>query len=138
MGRRFFALFAGLFTLSAPLSVMAELTNLSPEDVERLLAQGTVLVDVRTQREWQQTGVVEGSHLLTFFDDRGRYDANEWLRNLDKIVKKDQPLILICRSGNRTGQIGNFLDKRLGFQQVYHLQGGIQHWMRSGKKTIKP
>ncbi|MCP3849224.1 MAG: rhodanese-like domain-containing protein, partial [Gammaproteobacteria bacterium] len=55
---------------------------------------------------------------------------------LDKIAGKNDPFILICRSGNRTGQVSNFLDKKLGYTKVNHLQRGIKVWIKSGDKVV--
>ena len=32
------------------------------------------VIDIRTQPEWEETGIVPGSKLLTYFDERGRAD----------------------------------------------------------------
>ena len=40
---------------------------------------------------------------------------------------KDQEVILYCRSGNRSGQAGLFLDT-LGFQNTKNLTGGMLAW----------
>jgi len=114
----------------------AEVGQLTNAQLKQLLADGVQLIDIRRADEWRSTGVVEGSHLLTFFDKRGRYNMEKWLAELDKIAKKDEKFILICRSGNRTGQVSNFLDKKLGYQQVYHLQRGIKNWIKAGDKVV--
>ncbi|MCW8929128.1 MAG: rhodanese-like domain-containing protein [Gammaproteobacteria bacterium] len=114
----------------------AEVGQLSNEQMKELLAQNVPLIDIRRPDEWKSTGVVSGSKLLTFFDARGNYDMEKWLTELDKIAGKNDKFILICRSGNRTGQISNFLDKKLGYTQVYHLQKGIKNWIRSGDKVV--
>ncbi len=114
----------------------AELGNLSNEQLKKMQQQGVVLVDIRRAEEWQQTGVIEGSHLLTFFDKKGNYNMQQWLDELAKITDKNDKLVLICRSGNRTGMVGKFLDQKLGFPQVYHLKNGIKRWDGRIKQTI--
>jgi rhodanese-related sulfurtransferase len=61
---------------------------------------------------------------------------NKWLAALDKIVSKNDPFILICRSGNRTRQVSNFLDKKLGYHRVYHLNEGIKNWIKAGDAVV--
>ena len=51
------------------------------------------------------------------------------------IKDKDQAFVLVCRSGNRTGIVGDFLSKQLGFKNVYHLQDGIKSWIKEGKEV---
>ncbi len=124
-----------LLTLALPLR--AEFINLPPAELQAMLARGVPLVDVRTAPEWHQTGVVKGSHLITFFDERGRYDVEKWMAEFSKVASPDQPVILICRSGNRTGQIGRFLDTKMGYEHVYDVAGGIKAWLREGNEPEK-
>ena len=128
-----------LFTLlTLPVTAMAEVTHISNTQLQELLQKKVPLVDIRTAGEWQQTGVVDGSKLLTFFDTQGRYDAKAFLTELDKIATKGQPVILICRSGNRTGQISQFLNQQAGYTQVYNVEKGIRNWIAAGLPTVKP
>jgi len=52
--------------LLVALPVSAELINIDDEKLQALIEDGTPGVDVRRADEWRQTGVIEGSHLLTF------------------------------------------------------------------------
>ncbi|MDA3903338.1 MAG: hypothetical protein PF441_07830 [Desulfuromusa sp.] len=63
--------------------------------VPDLLQQGAAIVDVRRPEEWQLTGIVAGSHLLTFFDAQGVCQPDQWLRQLEQLVRIEQPLVLI-------------------------------------------
>lgn len=125
-----------LCTVSIMSTASAEVGQLSNEQLKQLMDENVPIIDIRRADEWQSTGVIKGSHLLTFFDARGNYNMDKWLAELDKIAKKDEKFILICRSGNRTGQVSNFLDKKLGYQQVSHLQRGIKNWIKSGDKVV--
>ena len=64
-------------------------------ETQELLRQGAAIIDVRRLEEWQLTGIVAGSHLLTFFDAQGNCQPEEWLRQLDQLVPVEQPLLLI-------------------------------------------
>ncbi len=64
-------------------------------DTLELLQQGAAIIDVRRPDEWQLTGIVAGSHLLTFFDEYGGCQPEKWLRQLDQLVSIEQPLLLI-------------------------------------------
>lgn len=64
-------------------------------DTLELLQQGAAIIDVRRPEEWQLTGIVAGSHLLTFFDEYGGCQPEEWLRQLDQLVPVEQSLLLI-------------------------------------------
>jgi len=128
-----YRILAILLLLVAP--VHAEVTQLDNNGLKALLAKGIPLIDVRRPDEWKKTGIVEGSHLLTFFDAKGKYDAQAWLSELEKIAPDDKPFILICAVGGRTGSISKLLDRKLGFTGVYNVTRGINYWIKSGEPT---
>lgn len=130
------ALTAILLCLSA-FNAGAEVINIDNDELLRLQAQGVPVVDVRTAPEWQETGIVPGSHLLTFFGDGGRAEPAAWLHKLQPIAHPDQPVILICRSGNRTRTISNFLSSQVGYTKVYNVTRGIKDWIKAGKPINK-
>lgn len=114
----------------------AELIDIDNKALQELLDQGVPIIDVRRADEWTDTGVVEGSHLLTFFDDKGRYDAKQWLSELEKNVDTDKPVIIICQVGGRTSIIGKWLGKQLG--TVYNVEDGIVGWKKESGETVAP
>lgn len=115
---------------------LAEVRNIDNEELEKLLAQGVAVIDVRTVGEWQSTGLVEGSHPITFFDERGRYDADAWLAELNSVIETDQGVVLICASGNRSAKIANFLEQQAGFNNVYNVTQGIGHWLGEKRPVV--
>jgi len=120
------------------LPAQAELVNIDNQKLKALIEQGVPVIDIRRPEEWRQTGVVEGSLLNTFFDKQGRYDVRAWLEKLAPVAGKEDPLILICRTGNRTGVVGRFLDRKLGYAKVYNVEKGITDWIRKGNPVVKP
>ena len=119
------------------LNSYAEVGQLSNDGLKNI-AHKAVLIDIRRPEEWRQTGIIKGSHLLTFFDKRGNYNVQLWMEQFHKIVKKDQPVILICRTGNRTGMVSRFLDQKLGYKNINHLSRGITQWIKYGNPVVKP
>jgi rhodanese-related sulfurtransferase len=117
-------------------NAFAELHNLNNKQLQQMMQDKVVLVDIRRAEEWQQTGVIKGSHLLTFFDKKGNYNLHKWLADLSQIVGKNDKIILICRTGNRTGMVGKFMDQKLGFPQVYQLKNGISRWDGPKRQVI--
>jgi rhodanese-related sulfurtransferase len=120
-----------------PDAVVGDLTD---EQLIAMAAAGVPMVDIRRQTEWEETGVIEGSHFLTFFDERYNYDLDAWLTAFDKVADRNEPFILICRRGIRTRKLGRFLDGRPDFRQVNHLQHGIAGWIKAGRavKSLGP
>jgi len=99
-------------------------------DKEMLENSDMVVVDIRTPMEWQQTGVVPGCHTVMFFDERGSYDAEAFLKEMDALGGKDQEIGLICRTGSRTAQIAGFMAQN-GYK-VKNLAGGVMKLMGEG------
>lgn len=129
-----FSIFLSSFFISG--NTLAQVGNLSNEQVKALMEKNIPIIDIRRSDEWRSTGVIEGSHLLTFFDARGNFNLDKWLADLDKIAGKNDQFILVCRSGNRTGQVANFLDQKLGYSNVNHLKKGIKKWIKPGNKVV--
>ena len=114
----------------------ADVTLVEGDGLQSLLDQGMPIIDVRRPDEWQSSGVVENSHLLTFFDERGNYDVEKWIADLHEIVEPGEPFILICEAGIRTGRIAAFLDKTLDYENVHDVNGGIRQWINNGRTVV--
>ena len=108
--------------------VWAELRQVDAS--EAIVKSGIQIVDIRTKPEWQETGVIKDSILITFFDEQGRYDVQAFMNELNKHVTKDKEFALICRTGNRTSMVSEFLSKQ-GYK-VINLQGGIKRLISQG------
>ena len=131
--RRFFVLYSfALFALSA----QAEIINVETAELEALIKSGVPVIDIRTQPEWDQTGVIQGSKLLTFFDENGKHNAPAWLDKVKPYAKPDQPVIVICRSGNRTQAVSNFLSQQVGYAKVYNVKYGINRWLKENRPVV--
>ena len=114
-------------------SLMAELNQVwaTPQFVEKKMK----IIDIRTPAEWKETGIIEGSYTIMFFDEKGNFNLEIFLKQLDMVVKKDEPFALICRVGSRTGMVSEFLSERLGYK-VTNLKGGIMKMIYEGYKTV--
>jgi len=134
---KFKFLVVGLWIMLASLA-QAEVIEIDNAQLQELLAQNVPVVDIRRAEEWRQTGIVEGSHMLTFFDAQGNYDARSWLAQLEPIAGKEDPVILICRTGRRTGLVSQFMDKQIGYQKVYNVTKGITHWIDTKNPVVTP
>lgn len=127
-----------VFLISFNASAIAEVIDIDNAMLAKLLGQGVPIVDIRTAPEWDQTGIVEGSHLLTFFDSRGHYNAEAWVAEFRKIAGPDDPVILICRTGNRTPPVAGYLEIREGYERIYNVRNGIVLWIRAGRPVVQP
>ena len=125
---------SGLLLLVIALSGCAEppYSNLDNEQLETMLGRGVPIYDIRRAEEWHQTGVIEGSRLQTFVDGSGRV-LPDFLAHLSRAVDKDDPVILICRTGNRTSTLARHLIEQMGYTQVYNVRNGITRWISDGR-----
>lgn len=95
-------------------------------------ANQPLIVDIRTPAEWQATGTIPGSHRLQAFRNDGSMDIDKWQTELHKLkTSPDQQVVLVCRSGHRSGKLGEWLVQH-GENHIYHLGNGIQSWIQSG------
>jgi len=120
-----------LLGVSAP-----KFKNVNNGDLKALLKKGTRIIDVRIPEEWKKTGVVKGSHLLSFFDQRGQVNPGFRAR-FEKMVKKDDKVIFICATGSRSHVIANYLSEREGYKGVFNVTRGISSWIKEGNPVEK-
>ena len=92
---------------------------------QKLLDSKIRIIDIRTPGEWIHTGLLKGSIPIMFFDERGNYNLDAFLDELNKNVKKGERFALICDTGSRTKVLGMHLGQEMGYN-VINLQGGIQ------------
>ncbi len=126
-----------LLALVAPLwltPAFADRIDIDNAKLKGLIDAGVPVVDVRRIDEWKSTGVIDGSHLLTFFDAKGNYDPKKWLGDLSELINPEEPFVLICQSGARSFNVSDWLGKN--FETVYNHQRGIGHWIKEGNKTV--
>ena len=128
-------LIINILVASFAFSDVIEIGNI---ELKSLLQKNIPLIDIRRKDEWKSTGIVENSILMTFFDKNGKANTNEWLKELNKIAKKNDPVILICRTGRRTGIISKFLSEKVGYRLIYDVTNGITDWIKKGNTVVNP
>ncbi|VAW62397.1 hypothetical protein MNBD_GAMMA09-3602 [hydrothermal vent metagenome] len=126
----------GTFFILLALSACIEppYNNLDNAQLKDMLSQGVPVYDVRRPEEWRQTGVIKGSKLLTFVDARGNV-LNDFMPRFTSKIDRNTPVILICRSGNRSGTLAKHLVEQMGYTQVYNVRNGINQWLREKQPT---
>ena len=109
----------------------------STAQVKEAMTRNVPLIDIRRLDEWKKYGTIKGSHKLTFFYGKGKYNAKRWLSDFSKIVTdKNQEFILICAHANRTKVVVNFLQEA-GYLNAHDLKGGINYgWIDKGLTTV--
>lgn len=115
------------------LPLRAAVIDIDNTELARLTASGVPLVDIRTAEEWRDTGLIAGSRLITFVDDHGRVDVPNWLAKIQSVANPAQPVILICRSGNRTRAASRLLSEQGGYRLVYNVRSGLIGWISEAR-----
>lgn len=90
--------------------------EISVEDAYQKYQAGVYFLDVREQDEWDTIHVPDTHHI----------PLGELQMRLDEIPT-DQPIVVICNSGNRS-QLGRDLLLDAGIQQVTSVIGGTTAW----------
>jgi rhodanese-related sulfurtransferase len=134
----------GVIPPNATLIFDVELVALTPPpfvsignaELATRLENGIKLIDIRRPEEWQQTGVVDGSIKSTAFDREGRF-LKSFMEMLEKTVQPDEEFAVICRTGNRTANLSNWLVTRGGYRNVLNVQDGITSWIEKKRPINK-
>ncbi len=111
-------------------------SNIDNAFLDRLIAKGVTVVDIRRQEEWRQTGIIKGSKTITFFDQTGQINP-QFLPEFKAIAKPDQPVALICRTGNRTQAASQAIAQQLGYKNVMNVTHGITGWIAEKRSVVK-
>ena len=115
----------------------ADIVAVDNLQVQKLSKSGVSIVDIRTKGEWDKTGVIPQSILLTFFDSSGNYDFNKWYVDLKKITQNYKSIIIICRSGRRSRLVANMINQKYN-DIVYDANNGMNSWIESNLRVVKP
>ena len=83
-------------------------------------SEDVYLLDVREPWEYDEAHI-PGVILLPMGEVAGRLDE----------IPSDKEVIVTCRSGNRSGQVTDFLREN-GFDNVHNMTGGILDWQAAG------
>jgi rhodanese-related sulfurtransferase len=101
--------------------------SVGPMDGVRLINQGAVLVDVRSQAEFDAGHIRDARHL-----------PQEQLAGAGESLKKfkDKVVVACCESGMRSGAAARVLRSQ-GFSKVVNLRGGLQAWRAENLPLVK-
>lgn len=86
-----------------------------------------VILDVREDNEYREGHIINSVHIPAGY-------LNDRLKELEKY--KSKPIIVGCRSGQRSSQACAALKKQ-GFAAVYNLSGGIMAWKNDNLPLTK-
>lgn len=101
--------------------------HLTPREAHDYLQStpNAVFVDCRSEMEYLFVGHPKGSILIPWQDGMD-FDVNpDFLGHVRKAASFNRPVVLICRSGNRSKVAGHYLEKN-GFPEIYNVLFGFE------------
>ena len=113
-----------------PLEALAH-KEVSSAEARELIAsppRRTIILDIRTPDEYR-AGHIANARNLDFFSPRFEFDLAE--------LPKDTPILLYCRSGNRSSQALEYFEEA-GLGPLYHLTKGFKQWQQEGMPVTEP
>ena len=121
------ALTSGFFLL-LPVLQGAAGAGISPTEAVQLMNRDkAVVVDVCSAQEFA-SGHVKGAVHVALDELEARL--------ADTVKDKTKPVIMVCASGMRSKR-ALAVAKKLGYEQVHSLQGGLQAWKEANLPTAK-
>lgn len=98
-------------------NIRAEYMKLDPEEAQALISDEVILLDVRTQEEYDEGHIAEAILLPD-------YEVKDKIESI--VTDKKQTIIVYCRSGRRSELASKELIA-MGYEKVFDL-GGIFNW----------
>ena len=109
--------------------------SVSSNELIDMIENNAVALDIRTEEEWDRTGVIKGSFPETAFDKNGKFQVYvmDKIRALAASQSQDVNLIFISHDGETASMLANSFSEDLGFTNVSVLKGGIKAWQSENK-----
>jgi len=131
---RHWDLFAALFLIIAMMfggGIMRRMRGYQEADantaVQMMNHDNALLIDVREDSEFREGHILNARHIPLG-------NLQKRLGELDAF--KDKPVLVCCRSGQRSASACGLLRKQ-GYQNVINLKGGVMAWQNAGLPLSK-
>lgn len=95
----------------------------APEASRRVAAGELILIDVRSKKEWRETGIPRGALAISIHDARGR---DGFLEKVHAAIGKapSRPVATICAAGVRSDRTQSWL-REAGYRPVLNVREGM-------------
>lgn len=101
--------------------------GLSPTEAVQLINRDALVLDVREDVEFAHGHISDAKHIPLSQVEARSGELQKW---------KDKAIVVNCQSGMRSAKACGVL-KRLGFSQVYNLEGGLAAWQEAKLPVVK-
>ena len=109
----------------------ARIQRATPEEAQRAMEEGAVLVDLRCPGERKRTGMIPGSVVIARSVLEWRADPSSQWRD-DRLARPDARVLLLCEQGYSSSLAAASL-RDLGFERVGDVVGGMERWLAEGR-----
>jgi rhodanese-related sulfurtransferase len=109
---------------------------ISAEQAARLIEEGALLIDVRSEAGRASTGSVPGAVVVNR-ENVAQDFAPESGTRLPQVQGTDQKIVVFCGSVNGSGPVARKLQV-LGYSQAVHVDGGFPALRDAGVATTGP
>lgn len=101
--------------------------HLTPTEAQQFLEAHpeAVFIDVRSEMEYLFVGHPRGAILVPWNDGPNWAINPDFVAHVKKAASTNRPVILICRSGNRSASAAETLEAN-GFSEVYNVLHGFE------------
>ena len=106
------------------------------EDIQVLKEDGYKFIDIRTEKERENTGIISGSLEITAFDIYGNF-VPEFMKTFRDLVELDDNIVFISNEGEIASMLANGFVEQLNATNMYALKGGIQQLIKENYKLEK-
>lgn len=102
--------------------------QVTPQQLSNLVnREDAVVVDLRDNAEFRKGHIVDALNI----------PYSGAIKRLSELeAYKDKPVVLVCKMGQHSGDIGRQLGA-LGFSRVYRLSGGMLDWQNNNMPLVK-
>lgn len=99
---------------------------ITPTELKKALDSGESwqLIDIREAYE-VESACIESIHI-----------PMAEIANQVNTIKRDQKVVIYCKSGNRSKAVVNLLESEFGFNNLYSLEGGLTAWSEQVDKSL--
>jgi len=106
-------------------------------EIEKFLKNSNfIFIDIRTKKERETTGIINGSIEITAFDIYGNF-VPSFMKIFQNTVDLDDNIVFISNKGDISSILANGFVEQLGFKNMYSLDGGIQKVIKENINLIK-
>ena len=106
------------------------------DDIKLLKEDGYKFIDIRTEKERENTGIISGSLEITAFDIYGNF-VPEFMKTFRDLVELDDNIVFISNEGEIASMLANGFVEQLNATNMYALKGGIQQLIKENYKLEK-